>query len=180
MTNDHNTTTPHPGDITIPGIGTFSSEGVDAVLFYKVDRTGAVVWATKLQPTGTDAFSDVVDVKVDDKGFIWLTGNFAGVGGVLEIEGLPPLVSEGPGSYERTNYVIKFDASGQAISALPIYCTGWTGGCKCGGIACSVRACVVASPDLGTRLGRLPFPPPPGGPQETVAVSIMDLYSSFS
>lgn len=114
------------GDITIPSIGTFSSNGFDAILLYKVTRLGDVAWATKLQPSGSqDAYSYVGGPGgLDGEGHVWIMGDFYGT---LEIDGLPPLVGVASPTYLRTSFVAKFDAeTGRALSAFTIYCTNPT------------------------------------------------------
>lgn len=115
------------GDITIPDVGTFSSNGLNAILLYKVTRQGNVAWATKLQPSGADAFSYVGGAgALDGKGNVWIMGDFYGT---LAIDGLASLVGVASPSGIRTSFVAKFDAeTGRAISAFTIYCTNPTDG----------------------------------------------------
>ena len=124
-TGDSYPATTFNGDITIPDVGTFSSSGLEAILLYKVTRKGDVAWATKLQPSGTNAFSYVGGAgALDGKGNVWIMGDFYGT---LAIDGLAPLVGVASPSGIRTSFVAKFDAeTGNAISAFTIYCTNPT------------------------------------------------------
>lgn len=124
-TGDSYPGTTFTGDITIPDVGTFSSNGMDAILLYKVTRQGEVAWATKLQPSGTSAFSYVGGPgALDGEGNVWIMGDFYGT---LQIPGLAPLVGVASPTGIRTSFVAKFDAeTGSAISAFTIFATNPT------------------------------------------------------
>jgi hypothetical protein len=129
-TGDSYPATTFTGDITIPNIGTFSSNGLQAILLYKITRKGDVAWATKLQPSGSGAYGSPVFSYVggqgalDGEGNVWIYGDFYGI---LTIDGLAPLVGVASPSDIRTGFVAKFDAeTGRAISAFTTYCTNPT------------------------------------------------------
>ena len=113
------------GEITIPNISTFNSNGLDGILVYKVTSQGVVAWTTSLQlstaPGNPFAYVGGPGA-LDTDGNFWITGAF--YGSALQIPGLAPLVGVTSEVGLRTAFVAKFDAAtGSAILAFTVFCS---------------------------------------------------------